>query len=221
MHPAAPDRAPDDGQRPAVQAAPRPPAAAAGSPSATVPPRARRPGAQPPPPPTDGAGRRRPALAGVAVAAGVLLVLAVGVLVLTGTFGDGGQPAPAEQPSNGVAPAQGGGSAEQPRPRGEVTVAVLNGTTTAGLATSKAEQVARSGFRPGGATDNDVQNLSATTIEYAEGYRASAREVAEVIGVGADAIGPLDRNTRVLAGEEANVVIIVGADGTQAAGGAG
>ncbi|HEV2752344.1 MAG TPA: LytR C-terminal domain-containing protein, partial [Solirubrobacteraceae bacterium] len=156
----------------------------------------------------------------VAVAAGVLLVLAVGVLVLTGTFGDGGQPGPqGEQPTNGVA--QGGGSAEQPRPRGEVTVAVLNGTTTAGLATSKAEQVARSGFRQGAAETNDVQNLSATTLEYAAGYRASAREVAEVIGVGADAIGPLDRNTRVLAGEEANVVIIVGADGTQAAEGTG
>ncbi|HEV2770117.1 MAG TPA: LytR C-terminal domain-containing protein [Solirubrobacteraceae bacterium] len=157
----------------------------------------------------------------MAVGAGVLLVLAVGVLVLTGTFSGGGQPPPgAAQPSNDVA-AQGGAAAEQPRPRGEVTVAVLNGTTSAGLAAGTAAEVARAGFRQGAVDDNDVQNLSATTIEYAQGYRASAREVAQVVGVGADAIAQLDRNTQVLAGEQANVVIIVGADGTQAAEGTG
>jgi len=197
-------------------------AQATGSPSATIPPRGRRPGGQPPPPPTGESGRRLPPLAGVAVAAGVLLVLAVGVLVLTGTFSGGGSPPPqAAQPIAGAPPAQGGGEPEQPRPRGQVTVAVLNGTTSAGLAAGTADEVARAGFRPGAATDNDVQNLSASTVEYAEGYRASAREVAAVIGVGDDAINRLDRNTRVLAGPEANVVIVVGADRTQAAEGTG
>jgi len=152
---------------------------------------------------------------------GVLLVLAVGVLVLTGTFG--GEPAPrqAAQPSNGDAPARGGGSDGQPRPRGEVTVAVLNGTTSAGLAAGTADEVAQAGFRQGTVDDNDVQNLSATTVEYAQGYGPSAREVAQVLGVGNDAVTQLDRNTQVLAGEQANVVVIVGGDGTQAAGGAG
>ncbi len=54
-----------------------------------------------------------------------------------------------------------------------------------------------------------------TVVQYAEGAREQARDVAEVIGIGADAISPLDQGTRTVAGDAAQVVVTVGADQNQ------
>jgi hypothetical protein len=92
---------------------------------------------------------------------------------------------------------------------------VLNGTTTTGLAARVADEVEEAGFDRGTVADATEQNRSATMVQYVEGAREQARDVAEVIGVGADAISQLDQGTRLLAGEGARVVVTVGADQNQ------
>ncbi|MEA2248742.1 MAG: hypothetical protein QOH46_3271, partial [Solirubrobacteraceae bacterium] len=51
-----------------------------------------------------------------------------------------------------------------------------------------------------------------TAIFYAEGQRRAALEVARIIKIGQDAVQPMDQGTRLLAGEDADVVVSVGAD---------
>jgi len=132
-------------------------------------------------------------------------------VLLASAGGDDG----ATQPANeAVAP-----PSEQPATPSETvtpadtTVAVLNGTTIAGLARGVADDLRDGGFKvPDDLVSNAVeQNRSATVVNYAEGAREEARAVAEQIDVGADAIAPVDRNTQTLGGR-ANVVVIVGAD---------
>lgn len=181
--------------------------------SRTVSPRGPRPRTPPPPPVAgdgDGHGVR---LVGLIVG-GVLAALVVGALLITQVFGgaDGAeQPA---APSNSATPAQAPPGEEGPPPRGEVNVAVLNGTTVAGLADTIAAELEDSGFERGEVATNVAdQTLSETTVQFAEGSRESALEVAEVLGLGEEAVEPLERNTRVAAGEEAEVVVLVGNDG--------
>jgi hypothetical protein len=145
--------------------------------------------------------------------AGVLAALVVGVLLITQVFGGGDDAQQAATPSNSATPLQASPGDEGPPPRGEVNVAVLNGTNVANLANDIAAELEESGFQRGAVATNPVQTLSATTVEFAEGSRESALEVAEVLGVGDEAVAPLERNTRVSAGEEASVVVVVGNDG--------
>ena len=168
----------------------------------------------PPPPPVagdaDGHGARMIGL----VIGGALAALVVGVLLITQVFGGGDEPDQAAAPSNSATPAQAPPGEEGPPPRGEVNVAVLNGTTVAGLADTIAAELEQSGFQRGEVATNVAdQTLSETTIQFTEGSRESALEVAEVLGLGEEAVEPLVRNTRVAAGEEADVVVLVGNDG--------
>jgi hypothetical protein len=89
---------------------------------------------------------------------------------------------------------------------------VLNGTTFTGLARSASDKLTRAGFKPGVVTnDTTNQTRSATALFYAEGQRRAALDVARLIGIGRDAVQPLDRNTSTIAGD-ADVVVSVGAD---------
>jgi hypothetical protein len=97
--------------------------------------------------------------------------------------------------------------------RAQVTVAVLNGTTFTGLARSASDNITKAGFKPGVVTnDTTNQARSATAIFYAAGQRAAALEVARIIKIGRDAVQPIDQSTRLLAGQDADVVVSVGAD---------
>ncbi|HEX2104909.1 MAG TPA: LytR C-terminal domain-containing protein, partial [Solirubrobacteraceae bacterium] len=165
-------------------------------------------------------GRSRRTLIGALAAAAVMAVAAVGLAVVLIGGGEE-QPSPAPRP-NTVAPppaastpagGNGGGSAGSARvDRGQVTVAVLNGTTFTGLARSASDKLTRAGFRPGVVTnDTTNQARSATAIFYSEGQRRAALDVARLIGIGRDAVQPLDRNTSTIAGD-ADVVVSVGAD---------
>lgn len=152
----------------------------------------------------------------MAAAAAVLVVGAVLVFALGG--GDGDQSASQNEPGNQITPpaSQGGDTGEAPASRAETTVAVLNGTTISGLARRTAERLESSGYTLGTVDDAPEQNRSATVVQYADGARDEARSVAEVIGVGRDAVSQLDVNTRTVAGENARVVVTVGADQNQA-----
>src|SRR3954469_23950205 len=97
--------------------------------------------------------------------------------------------------------------------RGKVRVAVLNGTTFTGLARSASDKLTKAGFQPGTVT-NDTTNQQrwAAAVFYADGQKNAALEVAKIIGTGRDAVQQLDANTRGVAGQDADVVVSVGAD---------
>ncbi|HEX2086780.1 MAG TPA: LytR C-terminal domain-containing protein, partial [Solirubrobacteraceae bacterium] len=186
-------------------APPRPAAAAraAGVPSATLPPRA------------GGGGRgRTDGVRWPLVAIGVAVIVAiVGIVSLVSGGEDEKATEPAAQ-TDRVVPPPAQTTDETTTPRGEITVAVLNGTSVTGLAKRVATRIERSGFDvPDDLVTNAIeQNRSATVVMYVEGARDEAREVARVIDVGSDAVTAIDGNTRTLTQGRARVVVTVGAD---------
>jgi hypothetical protein len=145
-------------------------------------------------------------------------VVGIGLALVLGGGDD--EPTTAD-PTPTVAPAPGAGDAGRttdtsPAARGDVTVAVLNGTTTPGLARRVADEVRGGGYKLGTVANATEQNRSATTIQFVDGAREDARTVASLIGIGGDAISQLDQSTRLVAGEAARVVVTVGADQNQA-----
>jgi hypothetical protein len=138
--------------------------------------------------------------------------------------GGGNQTASSGAQTNAVVPAAGSETTPKTatnaaeRPRADTTVAVLNGTTISGLAARTAEKLKSSGYSLGTVADAPEQNRSATLVQYGEGARREALAVAKIIDVGADAVSPLDVNTRTVAGDNARVVVTVGADQNQQSG---
>ncbi|MEA2270132.1 MAG: hypothetical protein QOC64_2742, partial [Solirubrobacteraceae bacterium] len=154
-----------------------------------------------------------------ALGAMAAVAVVLGVTLLGGGDGGGDQAAPrpntvappASANTTGSSEPQGSSSGRVNRP--QVTVAVLNGTTFTGLARSASDKITQAGFRPGVVTnDTTNQARSATAIFYAEGHRNAALDVARIVGIGRDAVQPMDQQTRTLAGEDADVVVSVGAD---------
>jgi hypothetical protein len=198
--------------------APRP--ARAGAPSATLPPRTtaaaagRRDTREAP-------GRSTGRLLGI----GAAVVLGVAVVGFGASQLLGGDDAPAPSNTVGETVGQPAAGSNATRTTGtsasgatndpsSVNVAVLNGTTVTGLAAEIAQQIEQAGYIRGTVTNSPDQSRSATIVSFREGSRADALEVAQRIGVGQDAVRPLDPSDAVTAGEEANVVVVVGADRT-------
>lgn len=175
---------------------------------ATIPPRRAAAGR----PPGDGRARRRSILL---IGAGLLLAAAVAfaVVQLTSGSNEGGGTAPAAK----AKVKQGGGQGSS-FSRGAVTVAVLNGTPTAGLANQVATELVRRGFGRGAVTNAQNQQRSATVVAYLPGHRRDATEVARALRIPA-AVEPVDPDTRAVACPppapcKANVVVTVGSDRT-------
>jgi hypothetical protein len=202
-------------------ATPRPRAAAplrSTSPSATIPPRGGGRGA----PPAGGDGPSRGLRIGLVVGA-IVLVLAAGIFAftqLTGGDGDktsGSRTATAKttREGNTIAPSGNGNAKttdEAAQPKGETTVAVLNGTTVPGLARGVADKLLAAGYKIGTVTNAPDQQRAATQVAYASGQQATARQVARTIDAGTDAIAPIDEVTQATAGSDAMIVVTVGAD---------
>lgn len=140
------------------------------------------------------------ALVGVLVLGGTVTY---GVAGLTGGDDDGGRPvasAPARhhpQPKRAVV---------QP---GDVTVAVLNGTTVPGLAAALRERLAAAGFRKGLIGVFPGQQVAESVVQYAPGQKAAAEAVGTRLGIGRRT--PVTADARALAGD-ATVIVIAGAD---------
>ena len=170
-------------------------------------PAGRRPAAKPP-----GDGRSAGTIAlivGLAV-----LILGGGTFVVSQLIGGDDTPAPpnrAAPPPTQTSEPDTDGNATPAPPAGETNVAVLNGTTSPGLAGQLADRVAEEGGYQRGITDTNTRNqtLQSSTVYYADGFRGSARAVARLFSV--DAVEPLDTDTRALA-PEADVVVLAGAD---------
>jgi hypothetical protein len=151
----------------------------------------------------------------VLLAAGsFVLVLAIAAAVLTQVGGDDGDPAPPPNTVDTPAAGAGGGStAGDPASRAErsqTNVAVLNGTTVNGLARSVANRLDEEGYTVGTVTDASNQAQPNTRVEFGEGHRTAAREVARGIDVPADQVQPLDPVDGATAGPNAEVVVVVG-----------
>jgi LytR cell envelope-related transcriptional attenuator len=154
----------------------------------------------------------------VLVVAGVLIVggaAAFGVDQLSND-GDSGTPAAGNSASNAPADNDGGGGEEEGRQRravvpGDVTVAVLNGTTVPGLAKQVGDQVESHGFRLGtvaNATDQDQQRAESVVL-FSPGHRNEARAVGRRLKI--SQFQPVDPASQELAGD-ATVVVIAGAN---------
>jgi hypothetical protein len=140
----------------------------------------------------------------VAVALVGLLVLGgaatYGVTQLTGDDGgDDSGNAQANKPKRN-------GAAVKP---GNVTVAVLNGTTVPGLAAMLSDQIAAAGFKKGTINDYSDKQLAESVVQYAPGHQAEARAVSRRLGISQRE--PVTANSRALAGA-VTVIVIAGTD---------
>jgi hypothetical protein len=147
----------------------------------------------------------------VAVALLGLLVLggtaAYGVTQLTGDDGgDNSGNARANNDNGSPNKPKRNGAAIKP---GNVTVAVLNGTTVPGLAAMLSDQIAAAGFKKGTIDVFSDQQLAESVVEYAPGHESEAKAVGRRVGISQRE--PATANSRALAGD-ATVIVIAGAD---------
>jgi hypothetical protein len=206
--------------RPQPAPAPAAPLRASTSRPATVPPRrgtavpARR----------DDDGSSRAARITMLTLAGVVTVAIVAfgaTRILGGDDEPKPQPNVAQEPS--ASPDATGTTASVSEQRPDTVVVVLNGTATDGLASSIGEKLIGEGYssedgmiRTGNNTDQQRQD---SVVLYARGKRRIARDVAQILGIGAPP-EPVDADTLALAnntgenasGRETDVVVVAGAD---------
>jgi LytR cell envelope-related transcriptional attenuator len=160
-----------------------------------------------------------------------LVLLVAGVLILGGAAafgvsqlssdgggggGSGGTPAANDGGSSGGDEQSSGGD-EQGKTAiapGDVTVAVLNGTTVPGLAKQVGDRVAAKGFQLGTVanTADQEQQRAESVVLYSTGHRDEARAVSRRLGI--PQRQPIDPASQGLAGD-ATVVVIAGADLSQ------
>jgi hypothetical protein len=96
-----------------------------------------------------------------------------------------------------------------------VTVAVLNGTPTAGRAHRVAQKLQASGFKLGRVATATDQTHTATVVAYLPGFHADAVHVASLLKLGPASAAPIDPSTQALAcpsGSNCTVVVTVGSD---------
>jgi hypothetical protein len=136
----------------------------------------------------------------VAVVVGLVVLgaAAYGVTQLTGGGADSGNGLPNKPKRNGAAV----------KP-GNVTVAVLNGTTVPGLAAALRDQIAAAGFKKGTINDYSDKQLAESVVQYVPGHQAEAKTVSRRVGISRRE--PVAADSRALAGD-ATVIVIAGAD---------
>ena len=178
----------------------------------TATPAGRRPGTPPGRGPAAAPAPQKRSAGTIVLLAGLALLLvggtAFGLSQVLG--GDDGSPPPnTAAPPPAETPGANGSGASVPNE--ETAVGVLNGTTTNGLASTLADRLQQEGGYARGttATNTRDQTLQASTVYYADGFRAQARSVAELLGI--DAVEPLDEETKALA-PDSDVVVLAGAD---------
>jgi hypothetical protein len=92
----------------------------------------------------------------------------------------------------------------------EVEVAVLNGTSTSGLADKVSDDVVANGYTLGPIA-NSRRKLDRTIVLFSEGSRKAAASVARDLGLNRKDIEPFDARTE-RASDGADVVVIAGED---------
>ena len=156
----------------------------------------------------------------LAAVVGALLVAGIVVALLAITSGSGNSskhPGSAARNSNALASRRHRtvGPAVNPA---DVTVTVLNGTATTGLAHRVGARLGAAGYKLGNSTNAPDQTHTATIVAYLPGFRRDAAAVAKVLKLPNSAVAVVDPDTKQVACPAspapcpANVVVTVGAD---------
>lgn len=95
--------------------------------------------------------------------------------------------------------------------KGDVEVAVLNGTAVAGLAAKVGDDVEANGYALGAVTNSEAP-AEKTFVMFERGHEEEAQSVASDLGV--DQVSPIDPETSDLA-DGADVVVVAGEDRAQ------
>jgi hypothetical protein len=97
-----------------------------------------------------------------------------------------------------------------------VTVTVLNGTATAGLAEKTLNQLGTDGYTQGQATNAANQTQATTAVSYLPGKRAAALQVASSLKLAQSSVSPISSTTQAIACPQAtcsvDVVVTIGQD---------
>lgn len=109
-------------------------------------------------------------------------------------------------------------AAQPPRLSPAGSLAILNGTTTPGLATKARQQIRKrlphrlipaEGIRIGNAVD---QHQERSTVLFLEGRAASARRIAEQLGISSVRLASREDLAGHQAGASASIVVLIGRD---------
>ena len=95
----------------------------------------------------------------------------------------------------------------------EIEVAVLNGTSVAGLAATYGEKIENEGFEPGPVT-NSSETFEKSVVMFKPGHEPEAKMVAKRISI--PKVQPISGEI-AKAAQEANVAVVVGGDNAEAA----
>lgn len=165
----------------------------------------------------EGSGRR-----GVGLIVAGVVIAAILVVLLISTLKGGGSHPSATSASSSEARSRGasGGSGEGATNPGAMSVVVLNGTSTEGLAHHLASDLQQSGYSDAAASGAVPSGTHpSTVVEYSSGHRADARRVAKALAVTTQ-VQPIEGSIASLTGS-AQVVVIAGADQAAQLGGGG
>lgn len=205
---------------PAVAPAPPPPSARSGQqqPRSQARTASTRPGGAPPG--RSGGGSRGPSrIRPIAYAvAGVIAIAAivVALLVLTSQSSNTSSSSSASQAAGTHNGKHRGRAAGAIKPA-DVTVAVLNGTSTPNLAHDTGQRLIAAGYKVPTTGNASDQTQSATVVGYLPGHRAAALLVARALKLGSASVQPVAQANEAVACPQAStcttkVVVNVGAD---------
>jgi hypothetical protein len=135
----------------------------------------------------------------VAFAAAAAAVAAIAVAALS-----------AGSSSNSATPAAQPGDAVPAVVRSQTTVAVLNATGTPGVARRAAKELADRGWRIGRVTNAPDQALKSSCVEFNPGHSQAATMISKDLGI--HNVVPPAADVRAVAGRDADVIVLVGAD---------
>jgi hypothetical protein len=165
-------------------------------------------------PPSDGQrSRGARALAAVIGVLGVAAVIAV-LLIVTSS---GGKSSPNSTTSTTNAPS----SRHKLKTakvfnRAAVTVTVLNGTSTAGLAAHILQELGGQGYKQGSAANASSATQTTTIVSYVNGQKAAALQVAKSLNLAQSTVAPITSSTQSIACPQTScnvdVVVTVGQD---------
>lgn len=166
----------------------------------------------------DRARRLRRARARTAATLSTLLVALLaggaGIAAAVGGGGDGGRAA-APASTTTTTPTQ-PLSAKTRDILARQTVAVLNGTTVPGLGRAVANRLTNADVRVGNVTNAADQTRATTCVTYAPGHEDAALRVAALLDLSPYVVSIATKADRVIAGDQATVIVTVGTDQNQA-----
>jgi LytR cell envelope-related transcriptional attenuator len=170
-------------------------------------------GYSPPPPPLRPGARRPASRRWLPIVVGVVLagIAVAALLIVTSSGGNSNAPA-AGNTTNAPAPRT--KAALKPS---SVTVAVLNGTDVSQLAHRVALKLQRTGYREGTVATASDQTHVTTLVGYLAGHRHAASEVARSLGLSSSSVVPADQSAQAVACPppsacHADVIVTVGSD---------